>query len=67
MAEWPKSKSGLALVKDTVKKFSRLDILVNNAGIFMQTVRALRLLPAKPVPPAVRNALLQRFRAWKPS
>jgi len=31
------------------------------------TVRALRLLPAKPVPPAVRDALLQRFRAWKPS
>jgi PAS domain S-box-containing protein len=67
MAAWPKSKSGLALVTDTVKKFGRLDILVNNAGIFMQTVRALRLLPAKPVPPAVRNALLQHFRAWKPS
>jgi len=31
------------------------------------TVRALRLLPAQPPPPAVRDALLQRFRARKPS
>jgi NAD(P)-dependent dehydrogenase (short-subunit alcohol dehydrogenase family) len=67
MAEWPKSKSGSTLVKDTVKKFGLLDILVNNAGIFMHTVRALRLLPAKPPPPVVKDALLQRFRAWKPS
>ena len=28
-----------------------------------QTVRALRLLPTQPPPPAVREALLQRFRA----
>ena len=31
------------------------------------TVRALRLLSAQPPPPGVRDALLQRFRAWKPS
>lgn len=30
-----------------------------------QTVRTLGRLPEEPLPPAVRDELLQRFRTWK--
>jgi len=29
------------------------------------TIRSLGALPAEPIPPAVRDELLQRFRTWK--
>ena len=29
------------------------------------TIRTLGRLPEEPIPPAVRNELLQRFRSWK--
>jgi len=31
-----------------------------------QTIAALGRLPQEPIPPAIRDELLQRFRAWKP-
>ena len=31
-----------------------------------QTISALGRLPQEPVPPAIREELLRRFRAWKP-
>lgn len=30
-----------------------------------QTVRALGALPVEPIPPEIRDALLERFRSWK--
>lgn len=32
-----------------------------------QTLRVLGALPAEPIPPNVRDALLERFRNWKAS
>jgi predicted anti-sigma-YlaC factor YlaD len=29
------------------------------------TIRTLGALPAEPIPPAVRDELIQRFRTWK--
>lgn len=29
------------------------------------TIRTLSTLPAEPIPPTVRNELIQRFRTWK--
>ncbi|MEW6324749.1 MAG: zf-HC2 domain-containing protein [Nitrospirota bacterium] len=30
-----------------------------------QTIRTLGMLPEEPIPPAVRDELLERFRDWK--
>ena len=29
------------------------------------TIRTLGALPAEPIPPAIRDELIQRFRSWK--